>query len=95
MFYERNSNYVLRKIHDTFFLIDITDNYNDEKCHLIETNEIGKFIWDSLGENNTIEQLTEALKNAITDEVPYILIYQDVTEYINILVEKGIVIRGC
>lgn len=95
MFYERNSNYVLRKIHDSFFLIDITDSYNDEKCHLIEVNEIGSFIWKSLEENNTIEHLAEALKSAITDEVPYELIYQDVNEYINMLVDKGIVIKEC
>lgn len=95
MFYERNSNYVLRRIHDSFFLIDITDNYNDEKCHLIEVNEIGSFIWGSLEENNTIEHLTEALKRVITEDVPYEVIYHDVNEYINMLVDKGIVIKEC
>ena len=45
---EKNKNIVLREIHDSYFLIDITQNYLSDVCSIYEVNEIGKFIWESL-----------------------------------------------
>lgn len=84
----KNSNIVLRTIHGSVFLIDISDNYAGDKCSIYEINETGKFLWDSIDENRTIDELVKALQNAIIDEVPVDILINDVTEYINDLKSK-------
>ena len=84
----KNSNIVLRTIHESVFLIDISDNYAGDKCSIYEINETGKFLWDSIDENRTIDELVKALQNAIIDEVPVDILINDVTEYINDLKSK-------
>ena len=53
----KKENIVERKIHDTYFLIDISDKYLDDKCHLYEINEIGDFIWKQLGMSDTVSDI--------------------------------------
>ncbi len=89
----KNDNIVLRKIHGSFFLIDISDNYLEDKCSIFEINEIGKFIWDSMDEYNTIEELVSTLQNVIDDEIPYEELYSDVSEYMNDIVDKKFVLE--
>lgn len=89
----KNDNIVLRKIHGSFFLIDISDNYLEDKCSIFEINEIGKFIWDSMDEYNTIEELVSTLQNVIDDEIPYEELYFDVSEYMNDIVDKKFVLE--
>ena len=92
MVYVRNENYVLRKVHDTFFFIDITDNYKDDTCKLIETNEIGEFIWNALSKENTIESIAKKLKIKIIEDISFEIILEDVRSYISVLENKNIVI---
>ncbi len=89
----KNDKIVLRTIHGSVFLIDISDNYAGDKCALYEINETGKFIWNSLDENNSISSLVIALQNAIVDEVPYESLYDDVSEYITDLKNKRFVLE--
>lgn len=91
MLYSRNDSYVLRNIHDTYFFIDMTDNYADEKLVLTETNEIGAFIWHNLDGVNTVQDITQKLLEAIVDDIPYNVIYDDVNSCLLELSEKGIV----
>lgn len=93
MLYSRNQNYVLRKIHETYFLIDITDNYKDDKCRLIETNEIGEFIWSKLIKEMSIKELTDELMAALTDDVPEAVLHDDIKAYLQTMSAKGIVIE--
>lgn len=89
----RNDNVVLRTIHGSVFLIDISDNYSGDKCSLYEINETGKFLWEAISENKTIDNLVASLQEAIIDEVPREVLLDDVTEYINDLIDKGFVME--
>lgn len=84
----KNDSVVLRTIHGSIFLIDISDNYSGDKCSLYEINETGRFLWDVVDQNRTIGELVVALQNAIVDEVPRDVLLNDVTEYINDLIGK-------
>lgn len=89
----KNGDIVLRTVHGSIFLIDISDNYSGDKCSLYEINETGKFLWDNIGENGTIDSLVDALQDAIIDEVPRDVLVADVTEYIGDLIEKEFVLE--
>ena len=93
MKYSRNQNYVLRNIHGSYFLIDITDNYKDDKCRLIEINEVGEFIWSKLTTELTINELTDELLAVLIDDVPYDMIYNDIKEYLEIMNAKEIIVK--
>lgn len=87
----KNGDVVLRTIHGSIFLIDIADNYSGDRCSLYEINETGRFLWDNIENNRTIDGLVSALQDAIIDEVSYDVLLNDVTEYINDLIEKKFV----
>ena len=84
----KNDSVVIRTIHGSIFLIDISDNYSGDKCSLYEINETGKFLWDNIDENGTIDRLAGALQDAIIDEVPRDVLVADVAEYIGDLIDK-------
>ena len=90
----KNNNIVLRTIHGSIFLIDISDNYAGDKCSIYEINETGEFLWNSIDENKTIDALVKSLQNAIIDEVPLDILFNDVTEFINDLKSKQFVKEG-
>lgn len=84
--YKRNENIVSRMIYDSYFLLDITDNYLDEQCHLYEINEIGMYIWNYLLDDcNSIDEIVEKLKDCIIDEVDTKELYDDVKEFVELL----------
>lgn len=89
----KNQNIVLRTVHGSIFLIDISDNYAGDKCALYEINETGKFIWDNLDSNTTVEALAKKLKAAIIDDIPYAVLQEDVAEYIHDLKRKKFVLE--
>ena len=89
----KNNDVILRTIHDSIFLIDITDNYSGDKCSLYEINETGRFLWDNMDENGTISSLIDALQKALIDEVPRDVLLADVSEYINDLIDKKFVLE--
>lgn len=90
MFY-KNENVVIRRVHDMNFLINITDNYLDEKCCLYELNEIGLFIWNALDTDNNIKDITNKLIRLINDDVCFELVLQDVSDYLEILKMQGLI----
>ena len=87
----KSPNIVARKIHNSFFLIDITDNYSGDKCSIYELNNTGMFIWNNINDGCSIDSLARALHEAIIDDVDYNVILNDVQEYINILTSNGFV----
>lgn len=91
--YVSNKEVVARKIHGSFFLIDITDNYSGDRCAIYEINETGMFLWENLSTQKTVDELVELLKAAIVDEVDYQIIFSDVMEFITTLVEKKFVLE--
>jgi len=89
----KNENIVLRSVHGSFFLIDISDNYSGDKCSLYEINETGMFLWNSLDENKSVDALALSLQKAIIDEIPYDVVYNDVTDYVDDLISKNFVME--
>ncbi len=89
----KNGDVVLRTIHGSIFLIDISDNYSGNRCSLYEINETGKFLWDNIDVNGTIDSLVGVLQDVIIDEVPRDVLMNDVTGYICDLIDKGFVLE--
>lgn len=87
----KNKNIVLRDIHDSFFLIDITQNYLNDICNLYEINEIGVFIWNALESANSIKEIVDLLLQNIVDDVNYDEVYDDVEMYIKLLINSSFV----
>lgn len=83
--YRRSDDVVMRKIHDSFFLIDITDNYSGDKCALYEINETGAFIWEHINSQRDVDELAKLLQTEIVDEIDYKILYDDIMEFINVL----------
>lgn len=91
MLMRKNKNIVARKIHGSFFLIDISDNYSGDQCAIYEINETGMFIWEQINGARDIEELVALLKAAVIDDVDPQLLRDDVTEFIDTLIMKRFV----
>ena len=97
-YYKKKNSYLIKKegvvllsmVINSFFLIDITDNFAYNVCSLYEMNEIGKFIWDNIS-NNTALEIAKLLKGTITDDIPLDDLLNDVSEYLNTLEANGFI----
>lgn len=88
---KKNENIIARQIHDSFFLIDIKQNYLDDKCSLYEINEMGYFIWNTLSSVKSEIEIVEIIKNEVGDNVDPALIADDVYSFLEILRGEGFV----
>lgn len=89
--FKKNDNIILRTIHGSIFLIDISDNYSGDNCALYEINEIGMFIWNHINECRDCEVLVKLLQEVIVDDVPYEILNADIQKYIDVLKSKKFV----
>lgn len=80
-----------RKIHDSYFLINIIQNCLDDCCTLYENNEVSDFIWKNLYDSEEIEIIVDRLLSCLGEEVDKTIILQDVEEYIELLCQEGFV----
>lgn len=67
--YYRNSDIVARKIHGSFFLIDICDNYSGDRCSLYEINETGMFIWEQINGKKIVGFLLRFLLTYVFSDI--------------------------
>lgn len=88
---KRNENIVARKIHDTYFLINIADNYTYDICVLYQINEIGFFIWNNINGEKTCTDLADRLKHAINEDIDYQIILQDVIKFLSELKKRDFI----
>jgi hypothetical protein len=86
-----NSNFVLRRVCGSDYLINITENYLDDKCTFYELNEIGSFIWEHIGEGIEVSVLLHNLISAINDDVDQSIISDDLMEFIGVLKRNGFI----
>jgi len=93
IFVKRN-DLILRTIHDSYFVIDITDNYMDDKCVLYEINEVGAFIWERINGNNNVTVIVQDLFDAIVDDIDIQNIYSDTILFISELLQNGLIERA-
>ena len=89
----KNPNLVPRQIHGAYFLVDIADNYAGDRCALYELNETGMFLWNHITEASDKSSLAHELQAAITEDVDYEIIYNDVSSYVDTLVANGFVLE--
>ena len=82
---KKRDDIVLRDIHGTYFLIDITDAYSEDRCVIFELNDIGKFIWENINTDVTEDIIARNLEKAIVDDVDYMILLNDVKEFIQVL----------
>ena len=73
----KNENIVLRRIHNSVFLIDIADNYSGDRCALYEINETGAFLWEQIDGRRTVEDAAHLLQEALADAVPFDVLLSD------------------
>ena len=90
---KKNNNIVARKVHDTYFLVDIKQNYMDDKCLLYEINEMGFYIWNALDKNRDVVDISRMIKREVEDDIDIELITNDVSDFIDMLKKEGYVIE--
>ena len=74
-------NIVARKIHNSYFLIDIEQNYSSDKCILFEINEVGYCIWKLMERCLDIDEIVNELYEKVDREVDKNILTKDVKEY--------------
>ena len=79
-----------RHIHGSYFLIDITDNYQNDICAIHELNETGAFLWEQVDGEAEIVELVKRLQDAILEPVDYDVLLVDVNEFVHSLVMDGL-----
>ena len=78
---KRKDGIVERKIHDSFYLINVKQNYLDDNCFIYEINEVGSYIWN---------RIAESIRTTMNiQDISFNDIKRDISEYINVLVEEG------
>lgn len=87
----KNQEIVCRNIHGTYFLIDLEQNYFDEKCYIYELNSMGYFIWNNIDKFDSVEQFVLHLQSVIADQIPFEILLEDVNAFIICLADEGFV----
>ena len=90
MFHVRE-NIVARKIHNSYFLINIEQNYSNDKCFLFEINEVGYHIWKLMELCLDIDEIVNELYEKVDREVAKDILAKDVKEYMLGLMQEGFV----
>lgn len=87
----RRKEYIVeRTIHDSIYLINIKQNYLNDKCCLYEINEMGSFIWNRISKGTSIDSIMKAIMSEIDVEgVNFEEISNDVRNYVDLLVKEG------
>ena len=62
-FYKMKSKFVVRAVGNELILVPLTDNVA-KMNELFTMNETGKFIWENIGENTTVDHLEALMTEA-------------------------------
>ena len=88
-FYTKRTNIVKREIHGEVFLIDIRQNYLNDKCHLYELNSMGNYIWDLLDKYHSPFEISREIVHGTSDDINFDTVFSDVTAFLNLLTEEN------
>lgn len=88
MKYRQRENIVTRTVYQTYFLINIEQNYLNDECIFYEVNEIGHFLWEQLKDEKSVEELTDELIAELSEAVVYDEILHDVQQFLDILRDR-------
>ena len=90
---KRNADIILRPIHGSYFLINISDNYSNNKCNLYEINETGAFLWNQIDKAPSVNALICELQKVLIDDVPMETLQHDVSEFVDDLMAREFVLE--
>jgi len=86
----RKDYIVERNIHGSIYLINIKQNYLNDRCCLYEINEMGSYIWNNIVGVTPIEDIVnKIISDMDVQDVCRDEIKADVTEYIYLLEKEG------
>lgn len=86
----RKSYIVERNIHGTIYLINIKQNYLDDKCCLYEINEMGSYIWNRISDETSLDDIVNAIvMDMDVQDVSLDEIKNDVSDYVCLLAREG------
>jgi hypothetical protein len=88
--YERNSDYIFRRIVDEAVLVPIHQDVADMEC-LYTLNEVGAFVWASLDRPSTEAELRRAILREYAGEPEAVA--QDLKAFLQEMVSIGAVRR--
>ena len=88
-FYVKRENIKKREIHGDIFLIDIKQNYLNDKCHLYELNSMGNYIWDLLDYYHSPLGIAKEILKKIADDISSETVLGDVSTFLNMLKEEN------
>ena len=89
-----NTEIVIRRVGEFYFLIDPQRSYNSENEDIFQTNEIGATIWNLLKDHHSVCAVHKALLELLTDEVDTDMseqIQEDIVSFIGQLKKNGFV----
>ena len=84
-------NIVRRKVHESYFLINITQNYLNDKCSLYEINETGNFILSQMELNKSMLEIAKELKKCINEDISLNELECDIKAFIETLYNEGFI----
>ena len=82
---KKNSEIVLRKVGDFYFLIDPRKSYNSDTEDIFQTNEIGAAIWNILSVAHEIDGIHKVLIGMLNEDVDDGMseeIREDISEFV-------------
>lgn len=86
----RKEYIVERKVHESIYLINIKQNYMNNKCCLYEINEMASYIWNKIdGKTSVDEIVNQLLSDMDIEDVCFDEVKNDVNNYICLLAEEG------
>ena len=91
MRYKKIESFVERNIYGKYFLINIKENYMNDKCYLYELNEIGHFIWNQIDRSHNMDDLVNNIIKETVDDVSYEKVHDDTAAFIEKLIIEGFV----
>lgn len=81
---------VERNIHDSIYLVNIKQNYLNNKCCLYEINEMASYIWSKIDGNTSVDEIVNQILSEVdVQDVSFDEIKSDVNDYIYVLAKEG------
>lgn len=93
---QKNTQIVLRKVGEFYFLVDPKKSYNNDDESLFQTDEIGASIWDCLEEKSSFEEVFSRFTAMLTDELSDELLDEirlDMKDFLKQLQKNGFILE--